>query len=380
MIVSLINGARCNSAAATDVARFAELVRVGLLFADYQRDHGVTGTSIDDNNQDVLLKYVIENYKDDGTNLGYDPEGQIQTLLSPPVQPTITWVRRNAQGIDEPADDALEPGAGTVYFPDSRNPTIIIYDGFDNNVYYPGCAGVSPITTSCRSSSNDFRGTLKGGITYVQRLPPFGAGQVITNIPTWVQFSIDLQGTTHRSFEFSISDYPSNLNPPNPDCRKESVSGTTSIYTSSNKCSLEQNRTYYANFRAIENDNDFTCGILESTCSVPVNENGTCPSNQCVCSSSNPCRLVVHAWSIDNDMDGVADTIDNCPNYKNPTQADDDEDGVLCNDNCPAVPNPDQAQSDGDGLGDACDNCPTVMNLDQTDTDGDRIGNACDTN
>ncbi|MEE2789788.1 MAG: MopE-related protein [Myxococcota bacterium] len=58
---------------------------------------------------------------------------------------------------------------------------------------------------------------------------------------------------------------------------------------------------------------------------------------------------------------------------------DDDMDG-LCNteDNCPEDPNPDQRDGDGDGLGDVCDNCPNVPNPDQTDEDADMIGDACD--
>ncbi|MCB9525331.1 MAG: terpene cyclase/mutase family protein [Myxococcales bacterium] len=59
---------------------------------------------------------------------------------------------------------------------------------------------------------------------------------------------------------------------------------------------------------------------------------------------------------VDDDMDGLCSTEDNCPN----------------------VPNPDQEDLDGDRLGDACDNCPNVPNPDQIDEDGDGIGDACD--
>jgi hypothetical protein len=59
----------------------------------------------------------------------------------------------------------------------------------------------------------------------------------------------------------------------------------------------------------------------------------------------------------DADLDGIADTADNCAAVANPLQED-----VL----------------DGDGVGDACDNCTTVANADQRDTDGDGYGNICD--
>lgn len=59
----------------------------------------------------------------------------------------------------------------------------------------------------------------------------------------------------------------------------------------------------------------------------------------------------------DSDGDGVADTIDNCPNVPNPAP---------------------QADSDTDNIGDACDNCPFAANVDQIDVDDDDHGNACD--
>lgn len=58
----------------------------------------------------------------------------------------------------------------------------------------------------------------------------------------------------------------------------------------------------------------------------------------------------------DEDDDGIADAIDNCPSLYNPDQADGDLDAVgdLC-DNCQAAYNPAQVDRNNDGTGDVCD-------------------------
>ncbi len=123
----------------------------------------------------------------------------------------------------------------------------------------------------------------------------------------------------------------------------------------------------------------------------------------------------------DRDNDGIADTVDNCPDVANKNQADSDRDGVgdVCDvvfpppvnsdldndgvidskDNCVKVFNPNQADSDRDGVGDVCDvvslppvnsdldndgvidskdNCVKVFNPNQADSDRDGVGDVCD--
>jgi hypothetical protein len=59
---------------------------------------------------------------------------------------------------------------------------------------------------------------------------------------------------------------------------------------------------------------------------------------------------------LDGDGDGLLDPQDNCPTVANPAQADGDGDtlGDAC-DNCPTVPNADQLDTDDDGDGNECD-------------------------
>jgi len=109
----------------------------------------------------------------------------------------------------------------------------------------------------------------------------------------------------------------------------------------------------------------------------------------------------------DLDGDGVGDSADNCPSFRNADQADLDRDGAgdACEadpdadgveasgrtDNCRLVANPDQADGDGNGFGDACDrdsdgdgvrdpvdSCPAIADDQRADLDADRQADACD--
>lgn len=72
----------------------------------------------------------------------------------------------------------------------------------------------------------------------------------------------------------------------------------------------------------------------------------------------------------DQDEDGIADPLDNCPADHNPDQEDLDQNGV--GDACD--PSPD---TDGDGVPDPTDNCPDVFNSEQEDDDEDGVGDLC---
>ena len=101
----------------------------------------------------------------------------------------------------------------------------------------------------------------------------------------------------------------------------------------------------------------------------------------------------------DGDGDGVPDVPDNCPAVANPTQADNEGDGLgdACDpdddndgindgpDNCQfvagiayAAPYNGCPDGDGDGVPDVPDNCPAVANPTQADNEPDGLGDACD--
>jgi hypothetical protein len=142
-------------------------------------------------------------------------------------------------------------------------------------------------------------------------------------------------------------------------------------------------------------DTDFD-GILNNEDNCPLISN---PSQ-----TDNELDGIGDLCDADDDNDGVLDTSDNCPFLVNSDQTDydldtigdlcdddDDNDGILDQiDNCPFLANADQSDADEDGLGDICDadpdgdgileddNCPYIPNYDQTNSDDDLLGDACD--
>jgi hypothetical protein len=73
----------------------------------------------------------------------------------------------------------------------------------------------------------------------------------------------------------------------------------------------------------------------------------------------------------DSDEDGVADSLDNCPEAANAEQEDSDFDGI--GDAC--QPEPD---GDEDGVTDEADNCPDVPNPLQEDENENLVGDVCE--
>jgi hypothetical protein len=85
------------------------------------------------------------------------------------------------------------------------------------------------------------------------------------------------------------------------------------------------------------------------------------------------------SFDLDDDGDGVFDTMDDCPRAVNVGQRDEDGDGIgdVCDPN-PHVADAGGPDSDGDGVADLVDLCPGVRDPSQGDIDGDRVGDACD--
>jgi imidazolonepropionase-like amidohydrolase len=116
------------------------------------------------------------------------------------------------------------------------------------------------------------------------------------------------------------------------------------------------------------------------------------PDNEPTCVPSRPDEFTGVTTADDQDGDGIADALDNCPNWFNPPRPmddgmqpnqDGDADGDAC-DPCPFDPDTtsctsvDPVDLDGDGVPNIQDNCPGDANPDQANADGDLRGDVCD--
>jgi len=106
--------------------------------------------------------------------------------------------------------------------------------------------------------------------------------------------------------------------------------------------------------------------LAGAPCTPPPAGEGVCPSGQ-ICAPSGVCLRP-------SDVGPAPDASpDGAPNN------DDDGDGVAnAVDNCPKLANPDQANDDGDAFGDACDPCPPFADDVVVDPDGDGVSGLCD--
>ncbi len=88
--------------------------------------------------------------------------------------------------------------------------------------------------------------------------------------------------------------------------------------------------------------------------------------------------LNVRESGADFDEDGAANAVDPCTDVDGDGFGDPGFRASTCaRDNCPETRNPDQADRDGDGFGDACDVCPEVFDPTQIDRDHDGRGDSC---
>ena len=110
-------------------------------------------------------------------------------------------------------------------------------------------------------------------------------------------------------------------------------------------------------------------GLFKGTITITGQFNN--PGTLFVSPSSERTITVYYVDSLcDGDADGQAgeSTFDNLDGDLRPTATD----------NCPQVYNPTQTDDDTDGLGNFCDNCPGNANASQLDTDADGVGDVCD--
>jgi hypothetical protein len=160
---------------------------------------------------------------------------------------------------------------GPLYIPSKENYHTIVHDGGNSETVYPGCAGIiiggQGEWRDCKLS-----GSLDGGVTYAQRL------RVTDALPEYrVEMKTRETGDQLGTYDYSLAEYPGDLEPANRMCKEKSAPGA-SFYFLSWACDTPlknlgdgKPKMYYANFK-------------------PVGQNAA------RCGSGLICRMYLRAW------------------------------------------------------------------------------------
>jgi hypothetical protein len=145
-------------------------------------------------------------------------------------------------------------GIGTLYMPNVKDATTIVFDFYTPDRYYPGCDESATNTFLCRNN-----GSLKAGVTYVQRLPANarvagvdgGTGELRRD---HLQYALALSDTlvTHEQLTTNTGSF-------GPKCYKASLGRFVIGHRSSFECGLTQPK--YLAFTPI--------GAKSSRCGTP---------------------------------------------------------------------------------------------------------------
>ena len=182
-----------------------------------------------------------------------------------------------------------------------------------------------------------------------------------------------------------------------PDNSSFAISGTNLVTSTS--FDFETKNTYTILVETSDGTDTYTKTFTISITDVDEDSDGDSIPN-----SLDNCSNVANASQADADSDGIGDACDNAPNTPNPDQKDtdgdgegdlidpdDDNDGCLDTSDAFPLDATECSDTDGDGSGDntdpdndndgvldTLDNCVNTPNADQLDTDADGIGNVCD--
>lgn len=161
--------------------------------------------------------------------------------------------------------------------------------------------------------------------------------------------------------------------PPTASFTATPTSGTTPLFVAFHDTSISPDDAIVA--WAWDFDNDGTIDSNQQHPSYTYNTGGVYTVTLTVTdihgSSAARTQTSYIAVGGDTDVDGITDSLDNCPTVYNPDQTDVDGDGL--GDEC----DPD---ADDDGVPNTTDNCVLAINPGQADSDGDGLGDVCTLN